>query len=461
MIDIYIFATNAQNSLVSYPQDQTHEYFQYAIKMSRNNVQIVLVRKDNLLHYCYVRRIGSKQAFGLCLRIDRIYSNVDDLFRAFNSSFTSFVEAGIFLQMNSESNIILRETNFAKETVAIREMSDNLIHSLGINQKNTLALPPADYSVSINDCIELSIEGSTTVQIINAIKKYSNVYIVKTHDEIARVTEFAKLIKNIKEENRRLQDTIIHQDDNISELKKQKNKYKWVVFLLTIIFIGAIVFFNVMQSKNDSIYVLGQENAQLMKHVKSLQSDSSTLVTDLIQTKTDLSTANKKLNRDSLKIDSISQQNRILNDHINELLDISANYRADISNLQRQLSVLPIKIEICNKSNSGIDIDWGNNIEASRSMFLATRFECYSNKSQELPFVLKLFRPNGELICSTENRGKGYTDRKQFSLKRGKNVCEYQGWGGENRGFFSAGKYRCEIWVNDIKIGDKQFILYE
>ena len=262
MPDIYIFAGNTQKALVSYPHDQTHEFFQYAINKSKSDAQIVLVRKDNLLHYCYVRKIRDKQVFGLCLRIDRIYSDMEELFRAFDSAFAKLVEDGVILQMDSQSNVNLVVSEFNTETVAIREMSDKLIQALNISQRNTLPIPPSDYSISINDYIELSLEDSTNVQIINAIKKYSNVYIVKTHHEIARVAEFANLVKGKNKEIQQLQDTIVQQDNTISDLKKSKNKYRWVLFLLNIIFIGAIVFFYVMQSQNNTIFELEQKKYQ-------------------------------------------------------------------------------------------------------------------------------------------------------------------------------------------------------
>ena len=165
MTDIYIFAGNTQKALVSYPHDQTHEFFQYAINKSKSDAQIVLVRKDNLLHYCYVRKIRDKQVFGLCLRIDRIYSDMEELFRAFDSAFAKLVEDGVILQMDSQSNVNFIASEFNTETVVVREMSDNLIQALNISQRNTLPIPPSDYSISINDYIELSLEDSTNVQI--------------------------------------------------------------------------------------------------------------------------------------------------------------------------------------------------------------------------------------------------------------------------------------------------------
>lgn len=336
MNDVYVFIAT-QNGLISYPNDQTHSYFQYAISKAKNNAQIVLVRKDSLSHYCYVRKIADKQYFGICLRLDCIYKDTEDLFRAFDAAYANLIQEGVLLQMTDVANVIIHETNLSDESVAIAELTDNLLHALAISGKTTLPLPPADFSISIKDCIELSFEDSTNVEIIRAIQKYSNVYIVKTHDEISRITEFKKLIQKLKDEINQLQDIVFKQKDEIADLKKQKNKYKWVLFLLAIIFVGAIVFFNVMQSKNDSIYELQQENAKLKIHVNSLRSDSSTLANALARTKEALSKAN-------CKIENLEDSNKVLaNDLSSKEMEISqlnktiSVYGQQISKLTAQL----------------------------------------------------------------------------------------------------------------------------
>lgn len=330
MTDIYIFATNIQNTLVSYPHDQTYEYFGYAIKKAKNNAQIILVRKDNLLHYCYVRRIGNKQVFGLCLRIDRIYSDIEDLFRTFDAAFSKLVESGAILQMDDTSNIKLGVTNFATETVAIKEMSDKLIQALGISQKNTLPLPPADYSVSINDCIEVSLEDSTNVQITNAIKKYSNVYIVKTHAEIARVTEFTNLIKKKNEEIAQLQNTIIEQDHSISDLKKQKNKYKWVLCLLSFIFIGSLAFFFYAQNKSKIIDDQCDKIENLTSDVQSKNERIQALKQNVVNLEKELGNANTT-------IVNLTATNELITDSLQQAVDELLEKDRNIADLKAKL----------------------------------------------------------------------------------------------------------------------------
>ena len=111
MTDTYIFAVN-QHRLASYPHDHTYENFQYAISMSKNNAQIILVRKDNLLHYCYVRNIGNRSFWGLCLRIGCIYKDVETLFEAFDDTFVGLAEKGVILKLDDEGEVRFVTSNF-------------------------------------------------------------------------------------------------------------------------------------------------------------------------------------------------------------------------------------------------------------------------------------------------------------------------------------------------------------
>ena len=468
------FFTCISGTITSYPHDHTHEFFEYAIGKAKNGAQIVLVRKDNLLHYCYVRKIREKQYFGICFRTDHIYNSIADLFRAFDHTYSDIVSAGILLQMDTNGRVIIGTTEFAKESVEVNEQSEHFINSLRLSSRTTQELPPADFSISINDCIELSIEKSTNSEIIDAIKKYCNVYIVKSQAEIARLTEITSIIKRNNEEIRQLQDTITHLDITISNLKKQKNKFKWVLILISIIFIGTIAFFFVMQSKNETIYDLQEENTQLKKHVKSLQKDSTNL-----EYRLNLTIVEKNKVENALK-DSTDVINNLRSDNMKLTYDYQqierryedtqlelGNTRKEATKYLNQLSSMQFgitNIEISNRYRGGeIDVPYGGRIEASKSMYLQARFECYGpENNQKVQFVLKLFYPNGDLIYSSEeNRKNGYTYKDEFVLKKGKNTCEFpRRIGGEKRGNYSSGKYRCEIWANGIKLGEKQFTLY-
>lgn len=409
---IYIFSCKGE-SIVSYPHDYSNEIFKYAIGKSKNGAQIVLVRRDNLLHYCFIRKIANKQYFGICLRLSCIYKNTEDLFQAFNVAFANLIEKGIFLKMNDDANIIIHETDFAKESVAITELSNRLLHSLALSNKTTLPLPPVDFAISINDCIELSIEDSTNDDIIRAIQKYSKAYIVKTHDEIARITEIAKLIAKLKEEIKQLQDIVFKQKDEIADLKKQKNKYKLVLFLLAIIFMGAIVFFYVMQSKNDSIYELQQERSELRAHVKSLQKDSTNLSNNLYIANLQLEQQNQhviRLQKDSSNLVDENIELNVLNScleqTITELRNTKSENETTIKSLSHKTKELERAIENLKSSNtySGYTHNIGPNTSHSISGYDSTYAQwIYSYKDLRINYFYVKPKKSGYITIGLYN----------------------------------------------------------
>ena len=305
------FFTYVSRTITSYPHDYTHECFRYAIEKAKNSAQIVLVRRDNLLHYCYVRKIREKQYFGICFRTDHIYNSVADLFRAFDHVYTEIVYAGILLQVDTNGQVMVGTTEFAKESVEINEQSKHFLNSLRLSSRTTQQLPPADFSISIKDCIDLSIEQSTNSEIIDAIKKYNNVYIVKSQAEIARLTEVTSIIKRKNEEIKQLQDTIIQRDKTISNLKIQRNNFRLVLCLLSFIFVGTIIFYFFAQSKSKII------DDQTDK-IETLNSDVQSKNTRIQNLKQNVLSLEKELENANTTIINLMVTNELVTDSLRQ-----------------------------------------------------------------------------------------------------------------------------------------------
>lgn len=305
------FFTYVSRTITSYPHDYTHECFRYAIEKAKNSAQIVLVRRDNLLHYCYVRKIREKQYFGICFRTDHIYNSVADLFRAFDHVYTEIVYAGILLQVDTNGQVMVGTTEFAKESVEINEQSKHFLNSLRLSSLTTQQLPPADFSISIKDCIDLSIEQSTNSEIIDAIKKYNNVYIVKSQAEIARLTEVTSIIKRKNEEIKQLKDTIIQRDKTISNHEKQHNNYRLVLCLLSFIFVGTIIFYFFAQSKSKII------DDQTDK-IETLNSDVQSKNTRIQNLKQNVLSLEKELENANTTIINLMVTNELVTDSLRQ-----------------------------------------------------------------------------------------------------------------------------------------------
>ncbi len=191
---VYFFGILPEG-FASYPQDHTSAFFKDFLKKSKNTVQIVVHRKDNLLYYGYVRKLNDRHYFGACVCINRIYSNIDHLFRIFDDVYTQMLEKGEILRLDSKACVEWAAKSYASESVAINEYTRQITDAIDISAESTQELPPADFSISIFDCKEISLEASTAGQIVEATKRYANLYITKTDAEIEKVSAFISLIK--------------------------------------------------------------------------------------------------------------------------------------------------------------------------------------------------------------------------------------------------------------------------
>lgn len=248
---IYFFGS-LPGGFSSYPQDHTKAFFQEFLKRSKNVLQIVVYRKDNLLHYGYVRKFGNNY-FGICICIDRIYNDVSFLFKVLDDVFAEMVKKGDILRMTTKASIEWSLKSWASESAAIHEYSKKIISKLKVTNSNTQVLPPANFSVSINDCLPLSLESGKD-KITEATKCYSNLYIVKTNAEIERVTGFVHTIKEKNREIDSLKQEIQGQKKRNAELSAQLTKVKvqqrniiWLSVLgIIALFLGVVVWNKVL-----------------------------------------------------------------------------------------------------------------------------------------------------------------------------------------------------------------------
>lgn len=261
---VYFFG-NPLGGFASYPQDHTKAIFQDFMKKSRNKMQIVLHRKDNLLYYGYVRAINEFDKIGMAMCVDCIYNDLSALCTIFDNAYVEMVKQGVIIKMDGQSHVKWATVNFSSETVAINEISKHLIDQANVTSRNTQPLPPTNFSISINDCLELSLEN-TKAEIIDATKRYCNLYITKKNSEIERITSFNNLIKSKDEEIKKLNGNIAEKRNQIASLKsdkaklqaKQKNLLGVGVLALAVTILSCVVYVKVINPNEVTHYETGE-----------------------------------------------------------------------------------------------------------------------------------------------------------------------------------------------------------
>lgn len=265
MKPIVYFFGNLSGSFASYPQDHTKAIFQDFLKRARNQLQIVLHRKDNLLYYGYVRAMNETDRIGLVLCVDCIYNNMATLFSVFDNAYAEMIRQGVIVKMDGNTRVSWATTNFASETVTITEISKQITEKANLSARNTQPLPPVNFSISINDCLELSLDNPLD-EITDATKRYCNLYIVKKNSEIERVTSFYNIVRKKDDEIKELNGSIIEKRNQITELKsknaqlqaKQKDLF-WVgVLAFAVTILSCVVYVKVINPNEVTHYETGE-----------------------------------------------------------------------------------------------------------------------------------------------------------------------------------------------------------
>lgn len=277
---IYYFGS-LPGGFSSYPGDHTKTFFEQFLRQSKNEGQIVIHREGNLLHYGYVRKF-SNNYFGICLCIDCIYNDVGFLFSVFDDVYADMINAGEILHMSTNGSLEWSIKSYVEESVALNEYTTKIIERINISGSNSQDLPPMDFSISINDCLEISLEMSKD-EVVKAMKRYPNLYIVKTDAEIERVTSFIhtlkakdSIIEKLKNENNEL----IDKNRKISQQKKQ---FTYVILLCLAVITCGIGLLLLNGSLNETKEELSDANrtidnknskiSMMKKDIDSIKSD--------------------------------------------------------------------------------------------------------------------------------------------------------------------------------------------
>lgn len=218
----YLFGEEGGNCF-SFPVDHTAGVFKRFLKYSRNECQICVHRHESLLYICYIRRMNGHAKFGVCLCMDRMYTDFKNLFLVFDHAYTRAIAEGKLLKMNEKGEVLWCTTQLATAPVDCRELGREIIRALSISSQNTKELPPTNFGVAKDETIETSLEAPPN-QLLGYVRQYSNVYITPTNSEIERVTSYANTIRQYKK-------TVEDLNAEVAKLKRAKRNTTWVSIL--------------------------------------------------------------------------------------------------------------------------------------------------------------------------------------------------------------------------------------
>lgn len=117
-------------------------------------------------------------------------------------------------------------------------------------------------------------------------------------------------------------------------------------------------------------------------------------------------------------------------------------------------------IKIGNSYYGGdLETGYGSTIYSYNTMYLKPKIYYTGLKSCSPYLKIKWYKPSGELSTGSSSP-YGFSQGSSYSVSEGQHELALSGWGGTDRGHWSSGTYRIEVWYNDICLKSKTFTIY-
>ena len=154
-----------------------------------------------------------------------------------------------------------------------------------------------------------------------------------------------------------------------------------------------------------------------------------------------------------------------LRNEISEMEIERDNALTELSDFKSSIgSTYPIvitDIEIANVYKDGtIETDYGNTLYDYRTLYLKPRIAYTGLTSGTKEFKIKWVMPSGALRTG-DSSPYGYSFSESAYVSEGSyKTLDFTGWGNDNSGNWSSGRYRVEIWYDDVCLKSKDVRIY-
>ena len=439
--NVYIFG-ELSSGYTQYPEDSSSNVLKKIYPLCKAPTQIAIRRDASMMYYCYIRKLNDNKYFGLCIAVNGYYiARVDELFSLFESTIEKIAQQGSFIHFAKDGSLTTSTTVLKHEEEEIDTLSENLRRSFEVLGSSTNTLPQVDYTVAKDSVKEFNALDDKR-DIVRASYTYGYTFIYKDKDfNTVRINSFRSILSQLNEENNNLKKINEELNKQKTEILRKKKQYKKVIFLILAVLgcgIG-LLFLNdnlkTTQSKlaeaNNTISIRNDSITSKDKQISNLQRDVYNL--------------NVSLNNER------EQRERIENEF--------SSFKSSFSSA---IPILITDIEIANTYSDGsIETSYGNSIYSSNSMYLQPRITYTGVRNGEsITLYAKLYGTSGTLQTGNSSPS-GYTFSNSMTISSGEgNTYELSGWGSSNKGNWSRGSYRYEIWYGNVCLKAKSFNIY-
>ena len=231
---VYFFG-ELSSGYIQYPEDSTSHILGKIISNCKAQTQLVIRRDENLIYYCYIRKLLNNKYVGVSIVVNGFYTkNVTKLFSLFENTIEKLATQGSIICFSNDGNIIPCDKTLKEQEEDIDSISSNLskeFTSIGIMDK----LPIVNYAVAKDSIKTLSVTDDEN-EIARSTYTYGYTYIYKDVDyNTVRVDSYSSILGRVNNENSELRKKNIELKQENQKIRRQKKQFRNVIFLFFIL----------------------------------------------------------------------------------------------------------------------------------------------------------------------------------------------------------------------------------
>lgn len=236
---VYFFG-ELYSGYMQYPEDSSSYILGKIISNCKAQTQLVIRRDENLIYYCYIRKLLNNKYVGVSIVINGFYSkNVTKLFPLFENTIEKLATQGSIIRFSNEGNIIPCDKTLKEQEEDIDSISSNILKeftSIGIMDK----LPIVNYAIAKDSIKTLSVTDDEN-EIARSTYTYGYTYIYKDVDyNTVRVDSYSSVLGRVNNENSELKKKNIELKQENQKIRRQKKQFRNVIFLFLILILCCI-----------------------------------------------------------------------------------------------------------------------------------------------------------------------------------------------------------------------------
>lgn len=478
--NIYFFI-GTQKGYSQYPDNYSKDIISNILAKTdrkKNLSQFAISMNGKLAYMTYQYRYSESKYFGICCEYNNVVpTNFEYLFEFFDNIVQDILTKGEIIHYDSTGIICPSIDYISDKKELVNYYSSYISTHLNDGLAKYINLPSQNYTSEKKKVVVLAYNDNHT-QLIDLLNTYDNVVISRDNPY---VLGYANTLKKSSEKISRL-------ETELAKVNRQKKQYRMVVFLV----LAVVACLVALYSFNSNIKTLTGDLSQRKEEIKVLNYDLTlanakidTLSIEVAEKNCVIRDLEKIVSQNNRSIDSlnnaiISQEN-LINElrtnlsSVNSKLSSTSNQlstaRNDLEDAKRKLSNYQNKvgknfpliindIEFANytKDRSKVISDYGQPIYSNKSRWIWFRINYDGMVSGTKKLYYRIYDSDGDLKTYSTSPS-GFSHSTQEYIYQGTNTSALFGWGSDSSGSWRKGKYRIEIWYEDICLKSKSFTI--